>query len=132
MNLRSVFGEGPWLPKTTKGLPRRAKRPWPTVVLLFGARPSDVDIVGMRNGAEGGKQIPRVSCIWLSFGAGLRPWSYNQSKEVLGEAVPSWQGCAGKMQLLWEVREGPGTSSHQHRTFPLPTVLLDTHPIPWP
>lgn len=50
-------------------------KPWPAVVLLFGAWPSDVDTVGMRNGAEGGKQIPRVLCIvqsWLPA-AGLQP-----------------------------------------------------------
>lgn len=45
--------------------------------------------------------------------------------ELLGNAAPAWQECAGKALLLQKKgRKGLGaTSSCPHRTFPLPTVL---------
>lgn len=80
---------------TTKGLQRKARKPWPTCGSVVGAGPLDVDTVGMRNGAQGSKQIPCASVaqswlIWLC--------RYSQLKEGAGKRSPrlagmSWQRC---------------------------------------
>lgn len=112
--------KGHGLPKTTKGLHRKARKPWPAVVLLLGAQPSDVDIVGMRNGAEGGKQIPRLSVpqSWLPTGE-LQPAERGAERYSTCLA-----GCAGKMQLLQEGREGlQPPAATDTSDFSLATVL---------
>lgn len=112
--------KGHGLPKTTKGLHRKARKPWPAVALLLGAQPSDVDIVGMRNGAEGGKQIPRVPVpqSWLPTGE-LGP-----TERSVGRCSPCLAGmCWQDATAMGGEGGSSATSSHHTSDFLLATVL---------